>query len=263
MTNTQGHMIIRVCCPWTWGHVKAGKRHCNLDRAVHEVPRWPAFGFSKLASLGMMGMTLLCSTCLSSSTMSRPDKFSWRWQRSKGIAKACNASWGQGSELAAPSSTLSPKANHKTSLGLKSREIDSAPLMKELQHHTIKATIGGWHIGTIDTLILLLMRNHHWHIFHFTLRLYVASTTICMDSAHLLHLSSRFRVPDQDIRVAETRSWSCILSQKHWETKCLHFFHFLWRRWVLPLTKPTEVENTSHIGKKFRCQITKNLTAIL
>ena len=71
---------------------EAGRQHCNLDRATHEAPHWPAIDFSRLASPGVTGMTLLCSTCLSSSIMSRSGMFSWRWQRNKGTAKACNAS---------------------------------------------------------------------------------------------------------------------------------------------------------------------------
>lgn len=40
-----------------WGHSEAGKPLCNLDGATHEVPGWPASGFSRLASAGVTGMT--------------------------------------------------------------------------------------------------------------------------------------------------------------------------------------------------------------
>lgn len=195
------------------------RQHCNLDRAIHDAPRWPAIGFSRLASLGVIGVTLLCSTCLSSSTTSRPDTFSWRWQRSKGITKTCNTTWGLGSEQATPTSTLSAKANHKTSLGLRTREIDSAFLVREPLNkgHTIKVPIqGGWQIGAIDAIILPLMRTHRGHICHLALKLYVASTNhhLCGFPTSL-HSSPRFSVSDKDIGVARTRSWCCTVKARN------------------------------------------------
>lgn len=130
-----------------WGHTRAGRQLYSLDWATSEVPGWLASDFPRLVSAGVTVMTQLCSTCLSPSSMSRPGMFSWRWQRSKGITKAYNASWG--SRLRAGSTiTLWPKASHQTSLGLRSREMESASLVREVLNHTTKDLIlGAYELG--------------------------------------------------------------------------------------------------------------------
>lgn len=125
--------------------------------------------------------------------------------------------------------TSGANASHKANFGLRSREIDSASLVREVLNHTTKGLIPNWdHQCNLSTTprkplltpLSLLPWNYTWSPSLPPPPVWIPHVS--------LHPSSRFRIPGKYIRIVGTRWWSCTLkAQKHWESKYLRFCSLL------------------------------------